>query len=113
MMFCKHAQRKRKERDIKMAGKGLATGLGLGAAAGILFAPKSGKETREDIASGCDAAKDKVVDVVSKAEANIHKKVSEIAGKTKEDVAEVKEKAKEEVAETKEKAKKIKEVIEE
>ncbi|MEI9967479.1 MAG: YtxH domain-containing protein [Terracidiphilus sp.] len=28
-------------------------GLGVGALVGILYAPKSGKETREDIASGC------------------------------------------------------------
>lgn len=42
----------------KKEGKGLMLGalLGglVGAAAGILFAPKSGKETREDLKNGAD-----------------------------------------------------------
>jgi gas vesicle protein len=34
-------------------------GLGLGALAGVLYAPKSGKETREDIVSGALDAKER------------------------------------------------------
>ena len=47
MFLCKCAARKRKEREVKAAIKGAATGLGIGATAALLFAPKSGKETSD------------------------------------------------------------------
>ena len=34
-------------------------GLGIGALVGVLYAPKSGRETREDLASGAQDAKEK------------------------------------------------------
>ena len=40
---------KAKNRDSRMRGQGALAGLLVGAAAGLLLAPKSGKETREDI----------------------------------------------------------------
>ena len=52
---------KRTARDVAI---GLGIGATLGAAAGILLAPKSGKETREDIASGAKEVIDQVKDQV-------------------------------------------------
>jgi gas vesicle protein len=45
-----------KERDKKLGSNVayLVAGLGIGAALGILFAPKSGEETREWIGTQCD-----------------------------------------------------------
>lgn len=49
----------------KKAAAGLGTGLALGALAGLLFAPKPGRETREDIArtaeKGAKVVKEKAV----------------------------------------------------
>ena len=44
---------KNRKRAARNTCAGLGLGVALGALAGLLFAPKSGKETREDI---CDAA---------------------------------------------------------
>lgn len=41
---------------------GFAVGLGVGASLGILFAPKSGEETREHVAEGTRGAIDDVAD---------------------------------------------------
>lgn len=57
-------EREREERR-KRAGKfvlGAALGTAAGAAAGLLFAPRSGKETREQIASKTNEALDTVRD---------------------------------------------------
>lgn len=40
---------KNRKREARKTATGLGLGVALGAAAGLLFAPKSGKETREDI----------------------------------------------------------------
>jgi len=39
-------------------------GLGVGALIGVLYAPKAGKETREDLANAARDAKDKAADLV-------------------------------------------------
>jgi gas vesicle protein len=41
-------------------------GLGVGALIGVLYAPKAGKETREDLMNGALEAKDKAAELVEK-----------------------------------------------
>lgn len=70
--------------------KGLALGLLTGVVCGVLFAPKSGRETREDIRRStvdlCDKAKEQYHQVVEKME--------NIAGRGREAYAEKKERLK-------------------
>ncbi len=58
--------------------KGLAVGAIAGAVAGILFAPKSGKETRKDIQNLAENIKDKAVDVYSEAREKVEKKAKSL-----------------------------------
>ena len=62
--------------------KGLLVGGAIGAGLGILYAPKSGKETREDICRKTDDLLAKAKDEYEQAA----KKVSELAEKGKETV---------------------------
>ncbi len=58
--------------------KGLAFGAIAGAVAGILFAPKSGAETRKDIQDLAGNLKDKAVDMYSEARTKVEKKVKSL-----------------------------------
>lgn len=96
---------RRTARDVAI---GLGIGATLGAAAGILLAPKSGKETREDIATGAkeviDQVKDQVEEVgkVLKKEMNDEELSKDIKAATKKVEAkakDVKSKVKKAVAE--------------
>jgi len=58
--------------------KGLLFGTALGAIAGILFAPKSGEETREDIKKLAVDIKDKAEDLYNDARREVEKKVQQI-----------------------------------
>jgi gas vesicle protein len=58
--------------------KGLATGVVAGAVAGILLAPKSGKETREDIKKFAGEVKEKALDTYQKAEKSLQRKVKSL-----------------------------------
>lgn len=78
-------KRKQKAKAVKTAALSAAIGVTAGAAAGVLLAPKSGKETREDIVNKSVEAKDKLVE---KTKAAISTKVSE----GKKDVSAAKEK---------------------
>lgn len=74
------------EKKTNTAGKvaaGIALGALAGAAAGVLLAPKSGKETRKDIQKFAEDTKEKGVDLFEKAKAEVAKKVANIqkAGK--------------------------------
>ena len=68
------------------AGK-VATGLTLGAIfgaiAGLLFAPKAGKETREDIKKFAKDTKEKGLELFEQAKAEVNKKIANVkkAGK--------------------------------
>jgi gas vesicle protein len=96
---------KRTARDIAI---GLGIGATLGAAAGILLAPKSGKETREDIAAGAkeviDQVKDQVEEVgkVLKKEMNdeeLSKDIKTVTKKVEAKAKDVKSKVNKVVAE--------------
>ncbi|NLO37679.1 MAG: YtxH domain-containing protein [Clostridiaceae bacterium] len=75
----------RRARNNAVAG--LTTGLVIGALAGILLAPKSGKETRADIREGAKIGAEKVKETAHHL-GDIAKEKVELA---KEKVAEVKE----------------------
>lgn len=74
------------EKKTNVAGK-VATGLTLGAIfgaiAGVLFAPKSGKETRDDIKKLADETKEKGEDLFESAKKEVALKVENLkkAGK--------------------------------
>jgi gas vesicle protein len=58
--------------------KGALVGAVVGAAAGVLFAPKSGRETREDIKETALAIKDSALEAYEDASAAVERKVREI-----------------------------------
>lgn len=124
-------ERKLRREKVNNVAKIIA-GVGVGAALGILFAPKSGKKTREDIANAAKDGLDFVSENVNTAvkvikdksaelkeavvekydqisNKNITEVVSENIEKLEEKIEETKEKVKEKAEETKEKAKEIKE----
>ena len=63
--------------------KGLIVGATAGAVAGILLAPKSGVETREDLKKLAKDVGDKATDIYTEARESLDKKVNELkkAGK--------------------------------
>ena len=81
-------KKKQKAKAVKTAALTAAIGVTAGAAAGVLLAPKSGKETREDIVNKSVEAKDKLVEKTKATKATISTKVSE----GKKDVSAAKEK---------------------
>jgi gas vesicle protein len=69
---------------------GFLAGAAIGAAVGVLFAPRSGKETRERMAGKASDAKDELDDLIEKARGEWSKakgKVVDTATMTKEEVA--------------------------
>ena len=94
---------------VKTAALTAALGVTAGATAGVLFAPKSGKETREDIANKSSETKDKLVEKTKATKATISKKVSE----GKKDVSTAKEKISEYLASKKGQKQEACDVVEE
>ncbi len=96
-------EKKEEKSGTKNVVIGAAIGVLAGAIAGILFAPKSGKETRADIANYAHEMKDKIAEQIAKA-GNLTKeaynnivekvvKVYEVEKKiTAEDAKDIKEK---------------------
>ena len=69
---------------------GFVAGAAIGAALGVLFAPRSGKETRELIASKARGTKDDVDELIEKGRAEWSKakgKAADTATMTKEEVS--------------------------
>jgi gas vesicle protein len=69
---------------------GFLAGAAIGAAIGVLFAPRSGKETRERVAGKAKDAKDDLEDMIDQARAEWAKtkgKVVDTATMTKEEVS--------------------------
>jgi len=62
----------------------LAGGLAAGFAAGILLAPKSGKETREDLASKIDELQKQVKDLSGEARIKVEEKIGQLKDTLKE-----------------------------
>ena len=60
--------------------KGLIVGSLGGAIAGILLAPKSGEETREDIKKLAIDLKEKAIDTYNKAKLEVEKKIEQLKG---------------------------------
>lgn len=94
---------------VKTAALTAALGVTAGATAGVLFAPKSGKETRENIANKSSETKDKLVEKTKATKAAISKKVSE----GKKDVSTAKEKISEYLASKKGQKQEACDVVEE
>lgn len=74
------------DKNKNVAGKvtaGVAIGALAGAAAGVLLAPKSGKETREDIKKFAKDTKEKGLELFEQAKAEVNKKIANVkkAGK--------------------------------
>ncbi|WP_210238541.1 YkuS family protein [Pseudalkalibacillus caeni] len=84
----------------KISGKSIAAGVAagtvVGAAAGFLLAPKSGKELREDVSDKTKTAKEKassISDTVKEKTSTAKDKISEQSNKIKDKVNEMKNKA--------------------
>ena len=102
-------KKKQKAKAVKAAALSAAIGVTAGAAAGVLLAPKSGKETREDIVNKSVEAKDKLVEKTKATKASISTKVSE----GKKDVSAAKEKIAEYLASKKGQKQEACDVVEE
>ena len=102
-------KKKQKAKMVKTATLTSALGVTAGATAGVLFAPKSGKETRENIANKSSETKDKLVEKTKATKAAISKKVSE----GKKDVSTAKEKISEYLASKKGQKQEACDVVEE
>ena len=102
-------KKKQKAKMVKTATLTAALGVTAGATAGVLFAPKSGKETRENIANKSSETKDKLVKKTKATKAAISKKVSE----GKKDVSTAKEKISEYLASKKGQKQEACDVVEE
>ena len=89
-------EREKKER--KQVAIGATIGLTVGAVAGVLLAPKAGKETREDLAKSIQELPEKAKElsvktqgILSEAKEKIAEETHKIMSGTKEKVAEIKD----------------------
>ena len=84
------AEKARKKASAIKIAKAAATGVAIGAAGGILLAPKSGKETRKDIVDGVTGTGEKI----SNKSKEIADKTGDSIKNTKDKISESKEKIK-------------------
>ena len=83
--------RAERNKKAKVAVTGAAIGTLAGVLGGVLFAPKSGKETRNDIKEGSKIAAQKLNDKTVELKGNLNTQVT----KGKENISEAKSKIKE------------------
>ena len=76
----KNRQRRANQKTLKIALMGAAVGLTVGAAAGVLLTPQSGKETREELVGVAKELPEKAKEVFER----VKEKVEEVKGKLKE-----------------------------
>lgn len=87
----KSKARAERNKKAKVAVTGAAIGTLAGILGGVLFAPKSGKETRNDIKEGSKIAAQKLNDKTVELKGNLNTQVT----KGKENISEAKSKIKE------------------
>lgn len=95
MIEAKRREERRKKliEDGLKCFAGLATGLAIGGAAGVLFAPKSGDETREDIKNFYNEKKDQAEEIARNAREKVQDKAQGIYDKGKKALDNAKDKA--------------------
>ncbi|WP_055667282.1 YtxH domain-containing protein [Desnuesiella massiliensis] len=71
-------ERKLKIRTAKKVATGAAAGILAGIAGGLLFAPKSGKETREDISNKAKEVNDSIKTKADEAKKALEEKTEEV-----------------------------------
>lgn len=81
IVFDFNGKRKAKKNLQRGIATGAAIGTFLGAVGGILFAPKSGRETREDIKKGVDTAVEKTTYTIKTTSKKVAQEVKEVGSK--------------------------------
>jgi gas vesicle protein len=81
IIFDFNGKKKAKKNLQKGIAAGAVIGTFLGTVGGILLAPKSGKETREDIKKGVDTAAKKTSDTVKTTAQEVAQEAKEIGSK--------------------------------
>ncbi|WP_100065179.1 YtxH domain-containing protein [Miniphocaeibacter massiliensis] len=103
-----------KKKQLETARKvalGTAAGAIVGITAGVLFAPKSGEETRQDIKDFASDTKETVKDGINTAKDNIIYKTEEIAGDIKDKYNEFKERGTTELEKVSDTGKNVKNIV--
>lgn len=98
-------RRKKCLEDTLKVTAGLMAGLTIGGAAGLLFAPKSGKETREDIKEVYDEEKAKVKNSYDEKKEKVEEKKDKLVEGAKKQVSKAAEKVETKAGKIKEKTK--------
>ena len=106
--YLKEKKVKQRRKVAKVASFAVVTGL----VVGLLFAPESGKKSREDISSHVKKAAKKtkktavkIKKIIKREEKDVEKDLKEITGNIKDDIKDVKDDIKESTEEVKEKVK--------
>jgi gas vesicle protein len=74
----KSLSRRQEKRSIKDTGIGAAIGLAVGAVAGVLLSPRSGRETRKNIAASTKELSGKAKNVLERAKEKVEETKEEL-----------------------------------
>ena len=74
----KSLNKRQEQRSAKDKGIGAAIGLAVGAVAGVLLSPKSGQETRENLAASAKDLSEKAKDVLERAKEKVEEAKEEL-----------------------------------